>query len=124
MRLVEVAGGESVGLENRLAVEGAPLAVAGPAGHVGDDHVRVQVRVLRARGAVLVGGGDEAGAALADDAVLALAGHARPLLEVGERRLPGGEMRLVDGVPYVLAAERVQEADALGGREDEVVAGD
>ena len=32
--LVEVAGGEPVGLEDRLAVERAPLAVAGAAGHV------------------------------------------------------------------------------------------
>ena len=39
--LVEVAGGEPVGLEDRLAVERPPLAVAGAAGHVGDDHVGV-----------------------------------------------------------------------------------
>ena len=80
--LVEVAGGEPVGLQDRLAVERAPLAVARGLGQVADDHVRVQVRVLRTRGAVLVSGGDEprrvlaldpAGAA-ADDAGLVLEG--------------------------------------------------
>ena len=44
--LVQVAGREPVGAQDRLAVERPPLAVVG-AGHVGDDHVRVQVRVLR-----------------------------------------------------------------------------
>src|SRR6266508_1101777 len=124
MRLVEVAGGESVGLENRLAVEGAPLAVAWPAGHVGDDHVRVQVRVLRARGAVLVGGGDEALAVLAADAPGTAADDTGLVLEVGERRPPGGGVGLVDGPAGVLGAARVQQADALGDGEHEVEAGD
>ena len=62
VRLVEVAGSEPVALEDRLAVERAPLAVAGALRHVRDDHVRVQVRVLGAARAVLVGGGDETGA--------------------------------------------------------------
>ena len=44
--LVEVAGGEPVRLQDRLAVEGPPLAVARCLGEVADDHVRVQVRVL------------------------------------------------------------------------------
>ena len=122
--LVEVAGGEPVGLEDRLAVEGPPLAVARAAGHVGDDHVRVQVRLLRARGAVLVGGGDKALAVLARDAAGAAADDARLVLEVGERRLPGGGVRLVDRPPGLLVAERVQEADALRDGEDEVEAGD
>ena len=85
--------------------------------------MRVQMRILRARGAVLIRGGDEAGAALADHAVLAPARHARPLLEIGERRLPGGEMRLVHRVTHLVVAERVQEADALRRREHQVVPG-
>ncbi len=48
VRLIQVAGGKPVGLEDRLAVEPPPLAVARAAGHVGHDHVRVQVRVLGA----------------------------------------------------------------------------
>ncbi len=54
--------------------------------------------------------------AAADDAGL--------VLEVGERRLPGGQVRLVDGAAGLLVAERVQQADALRRREDEVEAGD
>ena len=124
MRLVEVAGREPVGLQDRLAVERAPLAVARPAGHVGDDHVRVQVRVLRAARAVLVGGGDEAVAVLAVDAAGAATDDAGLVLEVRERGLPGGDVRLVDGAARLLVAERVQEADALRHGEDEVEAGD
>jgi hypothetical protein len=85
--LVEVTRGKPVGLEYRLTVEGPPLLVAG-AGHVGDDHVRVKVRVLRAARPMLVGGGDEAFAALADHAVLPAAESAGLVLEVGERGLP------------------------------------
>ena len=48
LRLVEVAGREPVGLQDRLAVERAPLAVARALCHVGDEDVRVQVRVLGA----------------------------------------------------------------------------
>ena len=124
MGLVEVAGGEPVRLEDRLAVERPPLAVARAAGHVGDDHVRVQLRLLRPRGAVLVGGGDKALAVLARDAAGAAADDARFVLEVGERGLPGGGVRLVDRPPGLLVAERVQEADALRDGEDEVEAGD
>ena len=122
--LVEVAAGEPVGLQERLAVECAPLAVGGGAGHVGDDHVRVQLRVLGAACAVLVGGGDEPFRVFALDAVSSLAHDAGLVLEIGERGLPGGEVGLVDLVADVLVAERVQEADALGGAEDEVVAAD
>ena len=123
LRLVEVAGREPVGLEQRFAVERAPCPVGAPR-HVGDDHVRVQVRILRSRRSVPVRGGDEPGAAFANDAVLALARHARLTLEVAERRLPRGEVRLVDRVRDLSAAERVQQADALRRREHEVVAGD
>ena len=111
--LVEVAGGEPVALEDRLAVEGAPLAVAGALRHVRDDHVRVEVRILGAAGAVLVGGGDEPGRVLAVHALGAATGHARLVLEVAERRLPRGQMGLVDGAARLLVAERVEQADAL-----------
>jgi hypothetical protein len=87
MRFVEVAGGEPVGLEDRLAVERSPLAVVG-AGHVGDDDVRVQVRLLRAARAVAEGGRHETSAVLTDKTALAAAYHACLPLEVAERRLP------------------------------------
>jgi len=123
LRLIQVAGSKPVRLEQRFAVERPPNAVRA-AGQIGDDHVRVQVRILRARGAVLVGGGDEPGPALAHHAVLSFAGHARIALEVGERRLPGRQVRLVDRVPNLRASERVEEAHAFRRREDEVVTSD
>ncbi len=100
--LVEVAGGQAVGAQDRLAVEGSPRAV-GRAGQVGDDHVGVEVRVLGAAGAVPEGGGDEALAVLADRAAAAAAHHAGLGLEVGRappassprgpRRSPGARPR-------------------------------
>ena len=59
LRLVEVAGGEPVGPQDRLAVERQPLPVRRTS-HVGDDHVGVQVRILRPAGAMSEGRGDEA----------------------------------------------------------------
>ena len=61
---------------------------------------------------------------LALDSAGAAADDARFVLEVGERRLPGGGVCLVDGPAGLLVAERVQQADALGNREDEVVTRD
>ena len=124
MGLVEVAGREPVGLQDRLAVERAPLAVARSLRHVGDDHVGVQVRILGSRCAVLVGGRDEPRGVLADDASRAAPDDAGLVLEVRERRLPRRRMRLVDSPAGLLVAERVQEADALRDGEDEVEAGD
>ena len=85
--LVEVAGGQAVGAQDRLAVERPPGAV-GRARQVGDDHVGVQVRVLGAAGAMAKGGGDEALAALTDRPAAAAAHDAGLGLEVAERGLP------------------------------------
>ena len=71
---------------------------------------------------MLVGGRDEPARVLAVDTVPATAGDARLVLEVGECRLPGRQVGLIDGAPGLLVAERVQQADALGDREDEVEA--
>ena len=60
--------------------------------------------------------------ALADDAARAAPDDAGLVLEVRERRLPGRRVRLVDGAPGLVVAERVQEADALRDGEDEVEA--
>src|SRR5262249_27245330 len=105
--LIEVAGGEPVGLEDWLAVERPPLPVARAAGHVADDHVRMEMRVLRARGAMLVGGGDEPLPLLATNAAGPAANDAGFVLEVRERRLPRDGVRLVDGPAGVRVAERV-----------------
>ena len=124
LSLVEVAGGEPVALEDRLAVERTPRAVARGLRHVRDDHVGVEVRVLRPARAVLIGGRDEPAGVLAMDAVAAATGHARLVFEVAERRLPRRQVRLVDCAAGLLVAERVEEADALRRREDEVEPGD
>ena len=123
LRLVEVAGREPVGLQQRLAVECAPLTVR-TASHVRDDHVRVQVRILRPRRPMLIRGRDEPRPRLAQNPVLAPTRDARLPLEIGERRLPGRKMRLVDRVPDIRPSERVEKAHALGRREDKVVARD
>ena len=73
---------------------------------------------------MLVGGGDEPLAVFAGYAPGAAADDAGLVLEVGERRLPGGGVRLVDGAPGLGIAERVQETDALGDGKDAVEAGD
>ena len=106
--LVEVAGGEPVGAQDRLAVERPPLPVVG-AGEVRDDHVRVQVRVLRPARAVPERGRDEALAVLADRAAAAAADDAGLALEIAERRLPGRLVRLADLAAHPLVVgERVQ----------------
>ena len=125
MRLVEVAGGEPVALEDRLAVERAPLAVA-----------RGSAPCWR-RSRACAGAGPGRGSCGAGrrrrrsrracsrcTPLRAAPGHARLVLEVGERRLPRGQVRLVDRAAGLLVAERVQQADALRRREDEVEAGD
>ena len=84
----------------------------------------MQVRVVRAAGAVRVGGGDEATRVLADDPGLAAAGDAGLVFEVGERCLPGRLVSLADCEAMVVVAEGVQQADALGSSEDEVEPGD
>ncbi len=124
VRLVEVAGREPVGAQDRLAVERAPPAVRG-AGQVRDDHVRVKMRVLRPARAVAERGRDEALTVLADRAAATAAHDARLALEIGDRRLPGRLVRLAHLAPHPLVVgERVQEADALRAREDQVVARD
>ena len=123
MGLVEVAGGEPVALQDRLAVERPPLPIARTLRHVGDDHVRVQVRVLRPAGAVLVRGGDEADRMFAAASLRPATDHARLVLEIGKRRLPSGQVRLIHRAPRLLVAKRVQQADALRHAEDEVEAG-
>ena len=124
LRLVQVARGESIAAKDRLPVQRPPLAVARGLGHVGDDYVRVQMRVLGAAGAVLVGGRNEPARVLAVDTVPAAAGDARFVLEVSDGRLPGRQVGLIDGPTGLLVAERVQQAAALGDREDEVEASD
>jgi hypothetical protein len=88
--------------------------------HVRDDHVGVEVRVLRPARAVLIGRRDEPRGVLAVDAVAAAPRHARLILEVAERGLPRRQMRFAHRTAGLLVAERVQQADALRRREDEV----
>ena len=121
--MVEVAGREPVGLQDRLAVQSAPLEVARSLRHVGHDHVGVQVRILGSRCAVLVGGRDEPRGALADGAARAAPYDAGFVLEVREGGLPRRRMRLVDNAPGLVVAEGVQEADALGDGEHQVEPG-
>lgn len=87
LRFVQVAGGEPVRLKDRLAVEREPRPVIRP-GHVGDDKVRVQVRLLRPTRPVPESGDDEAPTVLPHPSTLATADDAGLLLEVAKRRLP------------------------------------
>jgi hypothetical protein len=84
----------------------------------------VEVRVEGAAGAMLIRRGDETAAVFAEHPVLAASCDASLVLEIAERRLPRRCVRLVDGAAGVLAAEGMEEADALRRREDEVEARD
>ena len=112
--LVEVAGGEPVGLQDRLAVERAPLAVAGASAPCWR-RSRACAGAGPARGWCGAGRRRRRSPRRARGCtpLRAAAGDAGLVLEVGERRLPGGEVRLVDRPAGLLVAERVQEADAL-----------
>ena len=91
VRLVEVAGGLGV-LVEMAAVERGPAAVRA-ARDVGADHVRVQLRVQRARHPVPVGRGDHALARLDDRAALAAPHLDRRVLDVLQRRAHGRLVR-------------------------------
>jgi hypothetical protein len=124
MRLIQIAGRQPEGLQERLPVEGPPLPIARALRQVGDDHVRMQMRLGRPARAVLVGGSQEALAALPAVAVLPPACHARLRLQESERRPPSRAVRLRNLTTRLLVAERVQEADALRRREDQIEPGD
>ena len=105
-------------------VERAPPAVMGALGEVRDDHVRVEVGVLRAARAVLVGGGNEPTCPLGCASLCSPTRDACLVLEVGDRCLPGLEVRASNFESLLVRAERMQQADALGDAEDEIEAGD
>jgi hypothetical protein len=88
--------------------------------HVGDDHVRVQLRVECPRSAVLIGGCDEPFRSLAYDAVPAEANDACFVLQIAEGSLPRSEMRLVHLMAKILVTEGMQKAHTLRRGEDEV----
>jgi hypothetical protein len=113
VRLIEVTGGKPIGSQDRLPVECSPLLIGRRLRHVGDDHVRVQVRVLRPARAVLICGGNESNRMLAAPPLRPTPDHARLVLEMGERRLPSTRVRLTNGATDLLATKRVQQADAL-----------
>ena len=124
LRLVQVAGREPVGAQDRLTVERAPPAISG-AGHVRDDHVRVEMRILRPARAVPERRRHEPLTVLADGAAVTAAHDARLPLEIGDRRLPGRLVRLAHLTPHPLVVgQRMQQAQALRAREHEVVARD
>src|SRR5688572_9359095 len=109
-------------LQEGLAVERSPDPV-GTTRHVGDDHVGVQVWILRAIRSELVAGRDEPFGVLANDAVSSPARDASLVLEVGHGGLPGSGVGLRDGELSLVVAEGVEKADTLRRGEDEVEAG-
>ena len=122
LSLVEVAGREPVRLQDRPAVERQPLPVSGP-GHVGDNNVGVQVRVLRSARAVAERGRDKPNTGLALGTALAAPHEARLVLQVGERRTPRLFVGVADRPPHPLVlAQRVQHTDALRTREHQIEA--
>jgi hypothetical protein len=123
VRLVQVAGGEPVRAEETVAVERTPLPIGAP-GEVGDDHVRVQVWILRAACPVSEGGGDEAARPLPHPPALATPRDAGFPLEIGKCRPPGRLVRLRHRPTHLLVvSEGVEEAHTLRAGEDEVEAG-
>ncbi len=120
--LVEDAGGLLV-MEQLMPVDRAPHPVRAQQ-FVRDQGVGVQLRIPRARRAVIEqGGGEPAGADLFD-AVGAAPRQRRVLIEVGQGGEDGGAVRLRDLGLRGRAAQCPQHADALGCGERQVVAGD
>jgi len=119
--LVDVAGGLRVFVERRV-VEAGPAAV-GSDRRVGDQDMGVELEVAGARGAVPVGGGEEApaGDELGRRAAASEAGGA---LKVGERGLHRGAVGGDHLGAGPAAAERPGEGDRLRRREGEVEARD
>ena len=123
--LVDVAGGELVAVEGG-GVDGRPLPVLA-AEQVGDHDVGVQLGVVGAAGTVLERGGDQPVAGDACGAVpvaLPAAGAAGDeQLQIVHRLPDRGHVRLADLVGDLRVGQSVEDADALGRGEDDVVAG-
>ena len=120
--LVEVTGSEPVGSQQQVTVERPPRSVIA-ASHVGDDDVRVQVRILRPARAVLVRRGDEARTSLPNGPASSAAHDARLILQVRQRRLPRRLVRLDHSQSRALVPKGVQQTDALWRSEDEIEPG-
>ena len=120
--LVEDAGGFLV-MEQLMPVDGAPDPVRAQE-FVRDQGVGVQLRIPGPRRPVVEqGGGEPAGADLLDT-VGAAPRQRRMAVEVGEGGEDCGAVCLRDLGLRGRTAQRPQHADALGGREGEVEAGD
>lgn len=118
---VEKAGGLGVEVEP-TSVEGAPFPVF--ALHkVGDDDVRVQLRIQFAAGAVAERRADEAPGARLLDSVVTDAGHRGGVLQPRQRRLHRLLVAADHRGCHLRVAESEQHGHGLGGREAQVVAG-
>ena len=100
-------------------VERGPASIVG-LNEIRDDHVRVQLRIARARSAMHERGGDQPVSADADASGRTAPPHGGVALEVPERILDGGVVRSSDGATERTLADTEQHADALRGRERDV----
>ncbi len=119
-RLVDEAGRASVDVD-QAAVGGRPGAVV-PLGHVGHQHVSVELGVTGPRGAMDEGGADESLRPDAAEPPGSPADEQRPALEVVESLGDGVGVHGTDGGRDVPVREAVEEGDRFGGREGQVEA--
>src|SRR5258708_27549051 len=118
MRLVQVARGLGVG-EDVAEVERAPVAVRATDG-VGDEDVRMQVRVARPARAMAKRSAEQAVTHDFVDAVAPAAGPGRLALEGAERGVDAFLVCITDDPGNVRLAEPQEDGHGLGRREREV----
>jgi len=118
---VEEAAGLGV-LVHQPAVEGASVAVIA-GGHVGDQHVGVEMRIAGSARAVPELGGDEALDLNLGETVLADARAGCGVLHVAERGVDRGVVRGANLRRDVVAAKCEQDGHGLGCSKAQVVAG-
>ena len=121
-RLVEIAGGLAVRVEP-TPVERRPAPVV-RLDEVGDEDVRVQLRVTGARGPVPERRRDEPAPSHADRAGRAATRNRSLPLEIGERVAHGRLMGAANRRPQSLVPDPEEHADALGRGEGDVEARD
>jgi len=121
-RLIDEARRLAVLVDER-SVKRRPAPV-GPLHDVADEHMGVELRVARPRGAVAKARRHEAARSDPLAPVVAAPSEGGVGLQVGERLGDGVVVRPSDGVAQVIGTEAVEDAHRLRRREGDVEAGD